>query len=102
LGGMVGVGSELVGIEPKFNPALQLLLGRVVIAEDMKSALAASRKLQGWSRIVTLQGELVTPGGALTGGSLQGRGSHLVGRKGEIDDLRALLPATEKEVHNLF
>jgi chromosome segregation protein len=76
-------------------------LGRVVIAEDMDSALAAARKLQGWSRIVTLQGELVTPDGALTGGSLQGRGAHLVGRKGEIDDLNGALPGYRSEVETL-
>ena len=38
--------------------------------------------MQGWSRIVTTEGELLTPGGALKGASLQGRGEHLVGAAG--------------------
>jgi chromosome segregation protein len=101
LSGLLGVGADLVQADERCKPVLELLLGRVVIAEDMDFAVAASRKLQGWSRIVTLQGELLTPGGALTGGSLQSKGSHLVGRKGEIDDLRAEIPKLRAEVERL-
>ncbi len=99
--GIEGTGADLVKIEPRFRAVLDLLLGRVVLAEDMDSAIAASRKLQGWSRIVTLQGELLAPGGALTGGSLQGKGSHLVGRKGEIDDLQAEIPKLLGDVNKV-
>ena len=99
--GILGAGAELVEIDKNYRPVLDLLLGRVVIAEDMDSAIAAGRKLQGWSRIVTLQGELLTPGGALTGGSLQGKGAHLVGRKGEIDDLQAEIPKLLQDVDKL-
>lgn len=101
LSGILGVGSDLVTADKRYAEVLQLLLGRVVVAESMDAALAASKKLQGWSRIVTVEGELVTPGGALTGGSLQGRGAHLVGRKGEIDDLTASIPALQTEVQKL-
>ncbi|HXG24966.1 MAG TPA: chromosome segregation protein SMC, partial [Chthonomonadales bacterium] len=98
LDGIIGLAAEQVRVEAKYAPVVQLLLGRVVIAEEMDSAIRGARQLQGWSRIVTCEGEVLTPGGALTGGSLQGRGSHLIGRKGEIDDLRQALPSLQAEV----
>src|SRR4029079_1545851 len=96
-----GVASGLVGFAPEYAKVAQLLLGRVVVTADMEAAIAVSRKMSGWSKIVTLEGELLTPGGALTGGSLQGRGAHLVGRKGEMDDLKAGLPRVRAEVETL-
>jgi chromosome segregation protein len=100
--GVIGVAADLVSVDPKYRSVLQLALGRVVLAEEMDSAVAASRRLSGgWSRIVTLEGELLSPGGALTGGSLGGRGAHLVGRKGEIDDLRGALPGVRADVERL-
>lgn len=95
--GIEGTALRLIQFSQEYRPAAELLLGRVVVASSMDSALSASLKLAGWSKIVTLEGELLTPGGALTGGSLQGRGAHLVGRKGEIDDLRSRIPTLNEE-----
>lgn len=93
---------DLVTYAPEYQPVAQMLLGRVLVVPDMEEAIAVSRRLgNGWSKIVTLEGELLTPGGALTGGSLQGKGAHLVGRKGEMDDLKAALPKTKAEVERL-
>ncbi|HZP81405.1 MAG TPA: chromosome segregation protein SMC, partial [Chthonomonadaceae bacterium] len=92
---------DLVRFAPQYTPVAQLLLGRALVVPDMDTAIAVSRQVSGWSKIVTLEGELLTPGGALTGGSLQGRGAHLVGRKGEMDDLKAALPQTKAEVERL-
>ncbi len=97
--GVEGVAVDLVEFDTEYSPAALLLLGRTLITSELNASLAASRRLQGWSRIVTLEGEVLTPGGALTGGSLQGRGAHLVGRKGEIDDLEAILPKLQQKLH---
>lgn len=86
--GAVGIASELVSFDRTIEPAVRLLLGRVVVFEDLDAAAAAARKLQGWRRLVTLDGDTLTPGGALTGGSMPARTAHLVSRKGEIDDLK--------------
>ncbi len=95
-------GMDLVSFAPEYAPVAQMLLGRVLVLDDMEAAIAASRRVgSGWSKIVTLEGELLTPGGALTGGSLQGKGAHLVGRKGEMDDLKTALPRTKAEVERL-
>lgn len=93
--------ADIVAFDPEYERAISLLLGRVLVVEDMEAAIAFSRQRTGWSKIVTLEGELLTPGGALTGGSLQGRGAHLVGRKGEMDDLKIQLPKTRAEVERL-
>ena len=92
---------DLVEFAPEYETVAQYLLGRVLVVDTMDEAIAASRKLTGWSKIVTLEGELLSPGGALTGGSLQGKGAHLVGRKGEMDDLRARLPHVRSDVERL-
>jgi chromosome segregation protein len=93
---------ELVTFASEYLPVAQMLLGRVLVVPDMEAAIAASRRVgNGWSKIVTLEGELLTPSGALTGGSLQGKGAHLVGRKGEMDDLKSALPQTKAEVDRL-
>lgn len=101
LNGLIGVAAEKVSMESRYAAVLQLLLGRIVLAQEMDAAVRAARRLEGWDCIVTLEGELLAPGGALTGGSLQGRGAHLVGRKGEIDDLHRALPALRDEVRKL-
>lgn len=101
LPGVEGVADTLVTFSEEYDIVAQYLLSRVLVVTDMDAAIAASRRLTGWSKIVTLEGELLTPGGALTGGSLQGRGAHLVGRKGEIDDLKARLPDTKSDVERL-
>lgn len=99
--GIVGVADQLVTFDNNYTKIAEMLLGRVLVVDDMDAAISASRKMNGWSKIVTLEGELLTPGGALTGGSLQGKGAHLIGRKGEMDDLRALLPKTKAEAERL-
>lgn len=99
--GILGIASELVEVEPEYQRAINVLLNRTVIAEDLDAAWALARQVRGWSRIVTLEGELITPGGAVSGGSLSGRGARLVSRKGEMDDLTRELRDIEKEIHQL-
>ena len=56
---------DLVAFSPEYMPVAQMLLGRVLVVADMEAAIAASRRVgSGWSKIVTLEGELLTPGGA--------------------------------------
>ena len=62
-------------------------LGRTIICTNMDCALNIA-KISNYSyRIVTLDGEVVNPGGALTGGSIKGKNANVLGRKREIEDL---------------
>lgn len=79
----VGYASDLVSIESGYEDVVDHLLGRVVVAEDYDSAVKISRKYGGWARIVTPEGELFTPGGAVTGGKMPGKATGIVSRKAE-------------------
>jgi len=96
ISGFLGPALSLIDFDPMFLPALDVLLGRVLICEALDDALRVSRVADGWSRIVTLTGEVVSPTGAMTGGYQQRKGSSLLGRKTEIADLKRKLDAQSR------
>ncbi len=87
--GILGSAYDLVGFDDYYEPAARMLLGRVLIAEDLPSGAEAARRLNGWGKIVTLDGELLVPSGAITGGSRLRKGAGLIERKRDIADLTA-------------
>ncbi len=86
--GVRGPALDIAAFDERFRPALDVLLGRVVVCETLDDALRAAQAARGWNRIVTLTGEIVLPTGALSGGRQQGRTANLLGRKTEIATLR--------------
>lgn len=86
--GVLGFASDLILCEDKIRPAVNYLLKRTLVVKDMNAALAAARALRHQVKVVTLEGDLVNPGGSLTGGSQQKRASNLLSRIGEIEDLQ--------------
>lgn len=84
--GVVGLASELVKCDPVNRPVIDSLLGRILIVEDLDSALALART-KGWSRMVTMDGEVVHSSGAVTGGAARHQGSGLVQRRAELSEL---------------
>ncbi|MHB9125206.1 MAG: coiled-coil domain-containing protein, partial [Armatimonadota bacterium] len=87
--GVLGLGNSLIKFDKKYSPAIDSLLGRVLVAENIDAAIAASKKAIGWSKIVTLEGELVLPSGAMTGGHIAAKTVNILGRKQEIEALTA-------------
>lgn len=96
ISGVVGVASELVQVEEVCRPAIEYLLGRVVVTRDLDAAMAVGRRVNGVNRAVTLDGDVVVPGGAMTGGSRPGRSDGLIGRSRQLEEL-SLAVAQEKE-----
>jgi chromosome segregation protein len=84
--GVLGRASELVRCEAKFRPVIESLLGRVVVVDNIDTALAHARTV-GWNRLVTLDGEVVHGGGAVTGGRAAKQGYGLVQRKAELSEV---------------
>jgi chromosome segregation protein len=84
--GVVGLASDQVDCDPKHRPVIDSLLGRTVIVEELDTALALART-RGWSRMVTLDGELIHASGAVTGGAQKSRGTGLVQRRTELDQV---------------
>ncbi|MGB9887959.1 MAG: chromosome segregation protein SMC, partial [Moorellales bacterium] len=85
--GVVGIGSELVSTAKDCGPVAAHLLGDLLIMERLEQALALSRRFGYRIRVVTLEGDLLHPGGSLTGGSLRGRTGRLLSRSREITEL---------------
>jgi chromosome segregation protein len=95
--GVVGRASELVSCAPAHRPVIDSLLGRIIIVEDIDDALRHART-SGWSRLVTLDGEVVHSGGAVTGGQHARAGYGLVQRKAELGDLQNEIERLDRAV----
>ena len=86
--GVLGLAHELVSFAPQYEGLAKYLLGRVVVVDTIDHAIALAKKYQYSLRIVTLEGELLSAGGSMSGGAFKNN-SNLLGRKREIEDLEA-------------
>lgn len=86
--GYVAVASELVGCDKKYNEIISSLLGRTVVVEDMDCAIMIAKKYSHRLKIVTLDGQVINPGGSMTGGS-RTQNSGILSRANEIERLNA-------------
>ncbi len=85
--GVIGIGSDLVQAGSQFEGLKKYLLGRTYVVDHIDHAISLARKYQYSLRIVTLEGESLSPGGSMTGGAFRNT-SNLLGRKREIEDLQ--------------
>lgn len=88
--GAIGLASALVTIAPEYQAVADHLLGRILVVDHIDHAIEIAKKYNYAIRIVTLEGELLTPGGAMTGGAYK-NSSNLLGRKRELDELNKLV-----------
>ncbi len=86
-GGVVGVAYELAVFEPIYRDIFANLLGRTVVTETLSEAISLSNANQNRFRIVTLDGQLINPGGSMTGGSAA-KGSGILSRASELERLK--------------
>lgn len=91
--GFVGLASDLVTYDKKYDGVAKYLLGRTIVAEDMDYAVSMARRHGYKFRIVTLDGQVINAGGSLTGGSTV-KGAGLLSRRTEIE--RLINAATEE------
>ncbi|MCD7762224.1 MAG: chromosome segregation protein SMC [Lachnospiraceae bacterium] len=84
--GVIGLASSLAQADAKYGTLVESLLGRTVVADQIDHAIALAKKYRHSLRIVTLDGELLNPGGSMSGGAFKNAG-NLLGRRREIDDL---------------
>lgn len=85
--GSIGLASDLIDVSHDLMPVFRHLLGRVAIVRDLNAAMAVSKAVKGLSRVVTLDGDIVNPGGAWTGGSRPTRSDGLISRNRQLDEL---------------
>jgi chromosome segregation protein len=79
---------SMLQFDPQYKQVLNYLLHQTVVAPDLKTAVQISSKLDRSFRIVTPEGDLVNPGGSITGGSIDKRRLGLLSRRREIEDLK--------------
>ncbi len=95
--GFVGMGDKLIQFDKKYEKVFSSLLGRVVVAEDMDKAIAIARKYGYRFRIVTLDGQVLNPGGSMTGGSVS-RSAGILSRANELERLGTQIDALRQDL----
>lgn len=99
--GFIGIASELIQYDEVFTKAIGYVLGRTIIASDMDSALAIAKAGNYSLKIVTLSGDVVNPGGSMTGGSFYSKGGNIIGRKREIEEIQVKAIRTKDEINGI-
>lgn len=97
--GVIGLAKDLVKVHDKYSAVTNHLLGRILVVDTIDHAIAVNKKFHQSLRIVTKEGELLTPGGAMTGGAFK-NSSNLLGRKRELDELSKVLTEINNEIAN--
>ncbi len=88
--GCIGVAAELIGYDKKYEEIIYSLLGRTIVCEDIDTAVELAKSVKYSCRFVTLKGDLVNPGGSMSGGSRGARESSPIGRRSQLEELNKL------------
>ena len=92
--GVIGIASDLIQYSKKYEQIILSLLGRTLVVDNMETAIKVAKQ-NGYSfRIITIQGDVINPSGAITGGSVSKKTVNILGRGRETQKL-------EKEIKNL-
>ncbi|MDR4927569.1 chromosome segregation protein SMC [Peribacillus simplex] len=97
----VGTGSSLIQYDDRHAAIAENLLGTVMITTDLKGANDLAKMMQHRFRFVTLEGDIVNPGGSMTGGALKQKTTSLLSRKTELEELHQKLAAMEAKTNQL-
>ncbi len=92
--GIIGIASDLIKFSRKYEQIVLNLLGRTVIVDNMATAIKVAKQNAYSFRIITLEGDVINPSGAITGGSISKKTVNILGRGREIEKL-------EKDIKNL-
>lgn len=95
--GAIGIASKIVNTADEYEVLAEYLLGNILVADNIDSALAIARKYRHSLRIVTLDGEQLSPGGSLSGGAYK-NSSKLMGRSREISELEQNVEAAKRDI----
>ena len=82
--GVLGLADSLVHVEEAYRSVAKSLLGRIVVVDNIDHAVQIARKYKYTVRMVTLEGDMLVPGGAMSGGAFKNN-SNLLGRRREME-----------------
>jgi chromosome segregation protein len=95
--GVIGIAKDLVEYDPIYEGLCNHLLGRTLVVDHIDHAIALGRKFRHSFRMVTLEGELLNPGGSMSGGAFRNN-SNLLGRRREIEELDSSVKALKNDL----
>jgi len=95
--GAIGMADTLVHIDNKYSDVAKAMLGRIVVVDTVDNATKIAKKFNYTIRMVTLEGELLVPGGAISGGAFKNN-NNLLGRRRELEDLKKKVQALKDEI----
>lgn len=98
--GVIGTADSLVKTDEKYRSIARSLLGRILVVDQVDNAARLARKYGYTLRIVTLEGELLVPGGAISGGAFK-NSSNLLGRRREIEDLEQKVKKLQENIDSI-
>ena len=98
--GVVGMADSLVQIDDRYRNVARAMLGRIVVVDNVDNAVKIARKYDYGIRMVTLEGELLVPGGAISGGAFK-NSSNLLGRRRELDELEKNVKKLRAEIDSI-
>ena len=98
--GVIGVADTLVESGDQYRTLLSQLLGRTLVVDQIDHAIAIGKKYRHTLRIVTLEGESLSPGGSMTGGAFR-NSSNLLGRRREIEELEGSVKALASDMEEM-
>ncbi len=89
--GFVGIAADLIEIDKAFKKAVEHVMGHVLVTKTLKDANEIAQITKRRFRVVTLEGDVVNPGGAMSGGATQRKGPSLFTRDHELEEVQARL-----------
>ena len=95
---VIGVASELVEYDERYRHIIENILGSIIVTRDLNTSKNLAKQLNYRYRIVTLEGDVINAGGAMTGGAIKRQGSSLLRQKNEIEECKQQIATLEGEV----
>ena len=99
--GVIGIASDLVKFNKKYEQIILNLLGRTVVVDNMQNAINIAKENAYTFRIITLEGDIINPSGAMTGGSVAKKTVNILGRSREIENLQKEVKKLEENIKKL-
>ncbi len=92
---------ELVKVDARYRDVAKSLLGRIMVVDNVDNAVKIAGKFRHSLRMVTIEGELLVPGGAISGGAFKNN-SNLLGRRREMEELEKKIKQYVMEIDRLL
>ena len=96
--GVIGIASDLVKFDKKYEQIILNLLGRTVVVDNMQNAINLAKENNYSFRIITTEGDVINPSGAITGGSVSKKTINILGRSREIEALEKELKKLKEKI----